>query len=76
MPQEQNSIFTVQAASQCCAFSDATLDDLWLALHEIVKGADDLLKAAERDILADVATAQGLFALIYPPKLTYTEKTA
>ena len=76
MPQELNSIFTVQVARQCRAFSGAKLDGLWLALHEVVKGADDLLKAAERGILVDVTTAQGVFALIYPPKPTDTEKTA
>jgi len=52
--------------------------DIHQPVYFVLDQLDDLLKAADRDLLADVATAQslGLFAPSYPSKQTDMEKTA
>ena len=51
--------------------------DIQQPVYFVLDQLDDLLKAADRDLLADVATARalGLFAPAYPPK-TPEEKSA
>lgn len=52
--------------------------DIHQPIYFVLDQLDDLLKAAGRDLLADVATAQelGLFAPTYPPKQPDMEKSA
>ena len=52
--------------------------DIHQPVYFVLDQLDDLLEAANRDLLADVATARalGLFAPTYPPKETEMEKTA
>jgi len=52
--------------------------DIHQPVYFVLDQLDDLLKAADRDLLADVATARalGLFAPTYPPKETDMEKSA
>lgn len=52
--------------------------DIHQPIYFVLDQLDDLLKAAERDLLADVAKARdlGLFAPAYPPKETDREKSA
>lgn len=49
--------------------------DIHQPIYYVLDQLDDLLNAADRDLLADVATAQdlGLFAPTYPPKQTDME---
>lgn len=52
--------------------------DIHQPVYFVLDQLDDLLNAANRDLLADVAVARelGLFAPSYPPKETITEKRA
>lgn len=52
--------------------------DIQQPIYFVLDQLDDLLKAADRDLLADIATARslGVFAPAYPPKKTDQGRTA